>query len=134
MLARNALAILATTALASTAAAAQQPAKQAPATRSATAMQTQQPAAAKKSNRTPAASALPVSADSAKKVLLANAPGAKVSAERLHRSGGKVYYALSYHVQGDTKTKHASVDARTGAFSMTPAPAAKAASAAKKPS
>lgn len=120
MLARNALAVLAATALTATLATAQQPAKPAPSTRSTAVTHAQQPAAAaKKSPRTSAAAALAVSADSAKKVVLANVPSAKVSSERLHRSNGKAYYMFSYRAKGQTKQMHASVDATTGAFSMT---------------
>jgi uncharacterized membrane protein YkoI len=135
MLARNALVTVVATALAASAAAAQQPAKPAaPAPRSAIAHS--QAPGAKKNAKTSATAALAVNADSAKKVVMANAPGAKVTSERLHRSGGKSYYAVSYRVKGASRTMHANVDANTGAFT-TSAPAAapdKSATPPKKPS
>lgn len=80
-------------------------------------------AAAKSSAKTAAATALPVTPDSARKVVLANASGASVASVRLHRAGGKPYYAVSYHMKGEKSTMHANVDANTGAFSAS-APAA----------
>lgn len=135
MLARNALVTLVATALAASAAAAQQPTKPAAPAQRSTPAQSQAPGA-KKSAKTSATAALAVNADSARKVVMANAPGAKVTSERLHRSGGKSYYALSYRVKGDSKTMHANVDATTGAFTVS-APAAaptKSATPPKKPS
>ena len=123
MLSRNALAMLIATAVSAVAAGAQQPAKPT-ATRSTAAAQA--PAAAKKSAKTSTAVALPVSADSAKKVVAANAAGASVTSAHLHRSAGKSYYTVGYKTKGDKKTMHATVDANTGAFA-TVAPSAKSA-------
>jgi uncharacterized membrane protein YkoI len=119
MLARNALMVVVASALTAVAASAQQPAK--PAAPRSTA---QAPAAAKQA----AAATLPVSSDSAKKIVAANAPGATVSSAHLKRNAGKAYYSVSYKMKGDKKPMHATVDANTGAF----APAA--AKSAKKPS
>jgi uncharacterized membrane protein YkoI len=114
------------TALTAAVAVAQQP-KQAPVAKS-----TAQAPAAKKSAKTAAAAALPVSADSAKKIVMANAAGATVSSARLHKSAGKAYYNVAYKMKGEKNTMHATVDANTGAFA-TMAPAA-AKPATKKPS
>jgi len=143
MLARNALAVLVASAFTASFAAAQQPAKQAPAPRSTSTTHPQQPTSTAKQNPTQSTTTKPaVSADSAKKVLLANVPGAKVSSERLRRSGGKAYYSISYRTKGEKQAKHATVDANTGAFSMTApatksnkmAPTSKPAPTSKKPS
>lgn len=130
MLARNAFMLVVATALTAAIAGAQQPAKP---TGTARATATPQaPAAAKKTGKTAAAAALPVSSDSAKKIVIANAPGATVASARLHRSAGKAYYAVSYKVKGEKKSMHATVDANTGAFAAAaPAPAKPS---AKKPS
>jgi uncharacterized membrane protein YkoI len=130
MLSRNALAVIVATALTAAVAGAQQPAK--PATTTTRASTTAQaPAAAKKTPKTSSAVALPVSADSAKKIVASNAAGATVTSARLHRSAGKSYYNVSYKLKGDKKTMHATVDATSGAFA-TVAPAATK-PAAKKP-
>ena len=129
MLARNAFMLVVATALTAAVAGAQQPAKPTGARSTAT---PQAPAAAKKTGKTAAAAALPVSSDSAKKIVIANAPGATVASARLHRSAGKAYYAVSYKVKGEKKSMHATVDANTGAFAAAaPAPAKPS---AKKPS
>ena len=132
MLARNALMLAVATALTAAAAGAQQPSKPATGTARST-PGAQAPTAAKKSARTSAAAALPVSSDSAKKIVVANAAGATVSSAHLKRSGGKAYYAISYRMKGDKKAMHATVDANTGAFANV-APAAAPARSAKKPS
>ena len=132
MLARNALMVVVASALTAVAASAQQPSK--PATSPARSTSTAQaPASAKKSAKTAAAAALPVSADSAKKIVAANASGATVSSAHLKRSAGKAYYAVSYKMKGEKKSMHATVDANTGAFE-TVAPSAARAKSAKKPS
>ena len=131
MLARNALRFIVATALTAAAASAQQP-KPAPTTRSTSAAQA--PAAAKKAAKTSAATALPINADSARKIVVANASGATVTSTHLRRNAANAYYAVSYKLKGGKKTMHATVDANTGAFTAT-APAATAAKpAAKKPS
>jgi len=131
MLSRNALVVIVATALTAAAAAAQQPAKPAT-THSSTAAQA--PAAAKKNAATSSAVAPAVNADSAKKIVLAHAAGATVTSTKLHHSGGKAYYAVSYKLKGDKKTMHATVDATTGAFAEAAAPAVSTKPAAKKPS
>lgn len=129
MLARNALVLAVATALTAAIAGAQQPT---PKTKSSSTAQA--PAAAKQSTKTAAAQALPVSSDSAKKIVMANASGATVSSARLHKSAGKAWYNVSYKVKGEKKTMHATVDANTGAFSATPPAAAPTkSSSAKKP-
>ena len=132
MLARNAFMLVVASALTAALAGAQQPAKPTGTARSTATPQA--PAAAKKTAKTSAAAALPVSSDSAKKIVVANAPGATVSSARLHRSAGKAYYAVSYKVKGEKKSMHATVDANTGAFAAVAPPAAPAKPAAKKPS
>ena len=121
MLSRNALTVLVATALSAVVAGAQQPAKPTT-TRSSTAAQA--PAAAKKSARTSTAVALPVSTDSAKKIVAANEAGASITSAHLHRSAGKAYYTVGYKPKGEKKTMHATVDANTGAFAAA-APTAK---------
>ena len=129
---RNALMLVIATAVTAAVAGAQQPKSTTPARSTAT---PQAPTAAKQSTKTAAAAALPISSDSAKKIVVANAAGATVSSARLHRSAGKAYYAVSYKVKGERKTMHATVDANTGAFAMVAPPAAPAKSSApKKPS
>jgi uncharacterized membrane protein YkoI len=104
-----------------------------------------QKAAAKSAQPTTAKAAAPaVSADSAKKVLMANVSGATVKSERLHRKAGREVYDFSY-TGSDKATHHATVDAATGEFKITPAATAaakenhasasktKSAPAAKKP-
>jgi uncharacterized membrane protein YkoI len=132
MLARNALMLAVATALTAVAAGAQQPSKPTTGTTHSTAA-AQAPTAAKRSAKTSAAAALPVSSDSAKKIVAANAAGAVVSSAHLKRSGGKAYYAVSYKMKGEKKSMHATVDANTGAFANV-APAAAPAKSAKKPS
>ena len=124
---RNALVLAIATALTAAVAGAQQP-KQAPAAKSTTA----QAPAAKQGRKTAAAVPVPVSADSAKKIVMANAAGATISSARLHKSAGKAWYNVAYKMKGEKKTMHATVDANTGAFA-TVAPAA-AKSTTKKPS
>ena len=124
---RNALVLAIATALTAAVAGAQQP-KQAPVAKSTTA----QAPAAKQGGKTAAAAAVPVSADSAKKIVMANAAGATISSARLHKSAGKAWYNVAYKMKGEKKTMHATVDANTGAFA-TVAPAA-AKSTTKKPS
>jgi len=135
MLSRNALVFVAATALFAAGAAAQQPAKPATPT-SHTSTTTQAPSAAKKTTKTSAAAPLPVNADSARKIVAANAAGATVTSTHLHRSGGKSYYTVSYKLKGAKSTMHANVDATTGAFSAAaPAtPAMPANPSSKKPS
>jgi uncharacterized membrane protein YkoI len=113
------------TALSAAVAGAQQPK---PAT---TAKSTAKPTAAAQA---PAAAkqAVAVSADSAKKIVMANATGATISSARLHKSAGKAWYNVAYKMKGEKKTMHATVDANTGAFA-TVAPAASK-STTKKPS
>jgi hypothetical protein len=57
-----------------------------------------------------------------------------VTSTKLHRSGGKAYYAVSYTLKGDKKTMHATVDATTGAFTPATAPATSTKASTKKPS
>jgi uncharacterized membrane protein YkoI len=129
MLARNALVLAVATALTAAIAGAQQPTPKPKSSSTA-----QAPAAAKQSTKTAAAQALPVSSDSAKKIVMANASGATVSSARLHKSSGKAWYAVSYKMKGDKKTMHATVDANTGAFSASaPAASSTKSSSAKKP-
>lgn len=131
MLTRNALLVVVAAALSAAAAGAQQPKPAPSSTKSTTA---QAPASAKKSSKTSAAAALPVSADSAKKIVAANESGATVSSAHLKHSNGKAYYAVSYKMKGEKNSMHATVDANTGAFAtVAPAPAATT-KPAKKPS
>jgi uncharacterized membrane protein YkoI len=127
MLARNALVFVVATALTAAVAGAQQP-KSAP-TKSSTA--TQQAPAAKSTAKTSTAQAVPISSDSAKKIVMANESGATVTSAKLHKESGKAWYNVSYKMKGQTKTMHASVDANTGAFTQTPASTK---SSTKKPS
>ena len=124
---RNAFVLAIATALSAAVVGAQQP-KQAPAAKSTA----QAPAQAKKTTKTAAAAALPVSADSATTIVMANAAGATVSSARLHKSGGKAYYNVAYKMKGEKKTMHATVDANTGAFEAVAPAAAKPTT--KKPS
>jgi uncharacterized membrane protein YkoI len=130
MLARNALLFVVAAALSAAAAGAQQP-KPAPSTTKSTTAQA--PASAKKSSKTSAATALPISADSAKKIVAANESGATVSSAHLKHSNGKAYYSVSYKMKGEKNTMHATVDANTGAFA-TVAPSTSSTKSAKKPS
>ena len=127
---RNALLFVVATALSAAAAGAQQP-KPAPTTTKSTTAQA--PASAKKSSKTSAATALPISADSAKKIVAANESGATVSSAHLKHSNGKAYYSVSYKMKGEKNTMHATVDANTGAFA-TVAPSTSSTKSAKKPS
>ena len=129
MLTRNALVFAFATAVTAAVAGAQQPKTTTPARTSSTA---QAPTAAKSTAKTAAAAALPVSSDSAKKIVMANAAGATVSSAKLHRSSGKAWYNVSYKMKGEKKAMHATVDANTGAFAPVAPAAAK--SSAKKPS
>jgi len=131
MLARNALMLVAAAALSVAAAGAQQP-KPAPSTTKST-TPAQAPTSAKKSSHTSAATAVPVSADSAKKIVAANESGATVSSAHLKHHEGKAYYEVSYKMKGQSHSMHATVDANTGAFA-TVAPAATTKSTTKKPS
>ena len=131
MFTRNALLVVVAAALSAAAAGAQQP-KPAPSpTKSSTA---QAPSAAKKSSKTSAAAALPISADSAKKIVAANESGATVSSAHLKHSNGKAYYAVSYKMKGEKNSMHATVDANTGAFATVAPAASTTKPAAKKPS
>ena len=133
MLARNAWTFVVATALAAAAAGAQQPKPASTPARSSTATQ-QKPAAAKTNAKTPTAAALAVNTDSAKKVVMANVPGATITSTHLRRTSSKSYYSVSYKEKGGRKTMHGMVDANTGAFTQSaPAPAA-AKPPAKKPS
>jgi len=127
---RNALLFVVAAALSAAAAGAQQP-KPAPSTTKSTTAQA--PASAKKSSKTSAAAALPISADSAKKIVAANESGATVSSAHLKHSNGKAYYSVSYKMKGEKNTMHATVDANTGAFA-TVAPSTSTTKSAKKPS
>lgn len=133
MLARNALVLAVATALTAAVAGAQQPTpKTTPKPKSSS---TAQAPAAKTTSKTAAAQALPVSSDSAKKIVMANASGATISSARLHKSAGKAWYAVSYKMKGEKKTMHATVDANSGAFENVAQPAAPTkSSSAKKPS
>ena len=134
MLARNAWTIVVATALAAAAAGAQQPAKPASTPARSSTTQQQKPAAAKTNAKTPTAAALAVNTDSAKKIVMANVPGATVTSTHLRRTSSKSYYSVNYKEKGGRKTLHGMVDANTGAFTPSaPAPAA-AKPAAKKPS
>jgi len=130
MLTRNALMVVVAAALSAAAAGAQQP-KPAPTTTKSTTAQA--PASAKKSSKTSSAAALPISADSAKKIVAANESGATVSSAHLKHSNGKAYYSVSYKMKGEKNTMHATVDANTGAFA-TVAPSTSTTKSAKKPS
>jgi uncharacterized membrane protein YkoI len=130
MVSRNAWLVIVASALSAVGAAAQQPAK--PATTSTHSSTAQAPAAAKKTSKTSTAVALPVSADSARKIVAANEHGATVTSTKLHHKADKAYYAVSYKLKGDSKTMHATVDANTGTFAAAAAPAP-AKPAAKKP-
>ena len=129
MLARNALVFVVATALTAAVAGAQQP-KPAPSSKPSSA--TQQSPAAKSTSKTTTAQALPITSDSAKKIVMANEAGATVSSAKLHKESGKAWYNVSYKMKGQTKTMHASVDANTGAFSATVPSSTK--SSPKKPS
>ena len=131
MLTRNALLFVVAAALSAAAAGAQQP-KPAPSTTKSTTAQA--PASAKKSSKTSAAAALPISADSAKKIVAANESGATVSSAHLKHSNGKAYYAVSYKMKGEKNSMHATVDANTGAFATVAPAASTTKPAAKKPS
>lgn len=131
MLARNAWTIVVATALAAVAAGAQQPKSASSPARSTTA---QQPPAAKTNAKTAAAAALPVNTDSAKKVVMANVPGATVTSTHLRRTSSKSYYSINYKEKGGRKTLHGTVDANTGAFTPVAAAPSSAKPAAKKPS
>jgi uncharacterized membrane protein YkoI len=129
---RNALLFVVAAALSAAAAGAQQP-KPAPSTTKSTTAQAPS-SSAKKSSKTSAAAALPVSADSAKKIVAANASGATVSSAHLKHSGGKAYYAVSYKMKGEKNSMHATVDANTGAFATVAPAATTTTKSAKKPS
>jgi uncharacterized membrane protein YkoI len=124
MLARNALMLVAATALTTAVAGAQQPTTKPSTTHSTT--------AAKKSTST--AAPLPISSDSAKKIVAANESGATVSSAHLHHKGDKAYYTVSYKMKGETKGMSATVDAHTGAFTPAAPSTATTKPAAKKPS
>ena len=131
MLTRNALRFVVAAALSAAAAGAQQPKPAPSTTKSSTA---QAPSAAKKSSKTSAAAALPISADSAKKIVAANESGATVSSAHLKHSNGKAYYAVSYKMKGEKNSMHATVDANTGAFATVAPSATTTKPATKKPS
>jgi len=128
MLARNALVFVVATALTAAVAGAQQPKPTTPTKSSST---TQAPAA-KQTPKASTAQAPAVNSDSAKKIVMANEAGATVTSAKLHKESGKAWYNVSYKMNGQTKTMHATVDANTGAFSAT-APASTK-SSTKKPS
>ena len=128
MLARNAFALLAATALTAAVAGAQQAKTTTPPKTSAT----QQAPAAKSSSKT-TSQALPISADSAKKIVAANEAGATVTSSKLHHASGKAYYEVGFKMKGESKTMHATVDAHTGEFAQKPA-STSTKSSAKKPS
>ena len=107
--------VVATFALAATA-SAQQP-KQSP-------PPAQQPTRAAQASR---GAAPAVSADSAKKVLLANLAGATVKSEHLRRRSGHEVYEFVAAQPGTKGNIHASVDATTGAFTRASGKASKAA-------
>lgn len=94
---------IAATALFATAAAAQQ----------------QQPTAkhqaAAKTGVTSSQPAPKVSADSARRIVLANVPDAKIKSEKLHKEGGKREYVFRFS-QPKMGTSRAMVDAETGAY------------------
>jgi uncharacterized membrane protein YkoI len=129
MLARNALVLMAATALTAAVAGAQQPKSTTPPKSTAT----QQAPAAKPTSKTSTAKSLPISADSAKKIVAANEAGATVTSAKLHHASGKAYYEVGYKMKGESKTMHATVDANTGAFAQKTAPASTK-SSTKKPS
>ena len=134
MLARNAWTVIVATALAAAAAGAQQPAKPTSTPARSTTSKTQTPAAAKSNAKTSTAAALPVNTDSAKKIVMANVPGASITSTHLRRSSSKSYYSVNYKEKGGRKTMHATVDANTGVFTATPVTTSTARPAAKKPS
>ena len=124
---RNALVFVVATVVSAAVAGAQQSKPTTPARSSATAQ-----APAKTTAKTAAAQALPINSDSAKKIVASNESGATVTSAKLHRSSGKAWYNVSYHMKGG-KTMHATVDANTGAFAQAAAPTSTKPSA-KKPS
>jgi len=131
MYTRNALVFAIATFVSAAVAGAQQPKQTTPTRSKATA---QAPAAAKPTAKTSAAQALAINSDSAKKIVIANEPGATVTSTHLHRASGKAWYTVNFKAKGEKKTMHATVDATSGAFA-TVAPSAPATKpAAKKPS
>ena len=134
MLARNAWTLVVATAFAAAAAGAQQPAKPASTPARSTSATQQKPAAAKTNAKTSTAAALPVTTDSAKKIVMANVPGATITSTHLRRASGKSYYSVNYKEKGGRKTMHGMVDANTGVFSQSAVAPATAKPAAKKPS
>jgi hypothetical protein len=72
---------------------------------------------ASRAAKTPAPS---VSADSARKIVLANMPNAKVRSEHLSRNGGKRAYMFSLTAAGTKHVSRAAVDAETGTFTQMP--------------
>jgi uncharacterized membrane protein YkoI len=93
---------IAATALFATAAAAQQP--------------TAKHQAAAKPAVTSSQPAPKISADSARKIALANNPDAKVKSEKLHKEGGKREYVFRLAQPKGQGTTRAMVDAETGAY------------------
>ena len=75
-----------------------------------------------------------VSSDSAKKVLMANANGATVKHERLHRKAQRMVYDFTYTQGTDKAEHHATVDAQTGEFKMAAAAKETAAAPSKSKS
>jgi uncharacterized membrane protein YkoI len=132
MLARNAWTLVVATAFAAAAAGAQQPKPTSTPARSTS--HAQSPTAAKTNAKTSTAAALSVNTDSAKKIVMANVPGATITSTHLRRGSSKSFYSVSYKEKGGRKTMHGMVDATTGVFSPSAPASTSAKPAAKKPS
>jgi uncharacterized membrane protein YkoI len=84
----------------------------------ATAASAQQPTSKHQTTAKTAAASQPapkVTADSARKIVLANVPDAKIKSEKLHKEGGKREYVFRF-TQPKAGTSRAMVDAETGAY------------------
>ena len=117
---RNALTLLAaigSLALAATGAAAQQ---------------TSSAAKPQKATAT-AAATVHISADSARRIVMQNLPGATVRSERLRTKGSQRYYVFTLRPQGQKANVRATVDASTGAFARLDQPTKTRTSQRKQP-
>jgi uncharacterized membrane protein YkoI len=91
---------------------AQQPAAAAP---QGTAKKEQAAAPAQGQTKRVAASAkVAVSADSARALVMAHAPGVKIESSKLRRRGGRLVYDVKVREQGQKASKWVRVDATTG--------------------
>ena len=105
---RNILAALAASVAFATVAAAQQsqpPAKPA-----------QHKSAAASATGAPHVSDVKVSADSARRIVMANVPGATVKSERLRHAAGRPVYVFRLTEEKGKEVLSATVDAETGAY------------------